>query len=318
MFQEIVITGPRTAELLEDRTKSEPGETQALARTLVSLTSPGTELQWHYLARDGFPRRPGYAAIVEVERMGDRCEGAAPGDRLFCTGTHASHQIIDPPHCVPVPVGLSPETAVFCRLAAVCMTTLVTTKARPPGRVLVMGLGPVGHLAAQVFSTAGYRVEGYDPFPSRRSCLETNGVRTLELVEAGGVYDLVLECSGSEEALKMSLGAVRAGGEVVMIGVPWGTASSVSAHEILELIFHRYVHLRSGWEWELPWDRQEFGVGSIRANLEAALGWLADSRLRVDGLSGLSSPEDCQRVYDELLDRSHPFMAAMFDWRRQR
>lgn len=42
----------------------------AIARTLVSLTSPGTEINYNFLAKDGFPRRTGYAAVVEVQELG--------------------------------------------------------------------------------------------------------------------------------------------------------------------------------------------------------------------------------------------------------
>src|SRR5947209_1491064 len=73
---------------------------------------------------------------------------------------------------LPVPEGLAPEHAVFARLMGVSMSTLTTTRARPPAKVLVTGLGLVGHLAAKIFAACGYEVTACDPSPVRREFAE--------------------------------------------------------------------------------------------------------------------------------------------------
>lgn len=313
---EIQIVAHQNAQLVPAGVLERPGPGMVRGRTLVSLASPGTELNWHYLAREGFPRRPGYALVMEVEEAGPDTPGVAIGDRFFCAEPHGSHVRVALDRCVPVPAALPPETAVFCRLMAVSMTTMVTTAVRPPGRVLVTGLGPVGTLAARIFSSIGYQVHGFDLLPARRNLLEQEGIPALERVEEGETFDLILECSGHEEALAQGVRAARKGAEAVMIGVPWKKGSALAAHDILHPVFHRYIRLRSGWEWELPWDRMDFGAGSLRNNHAAALRWLAEGRVRTGGLSSLDDPARCQLVYQALLDRSHPFMTAVFDWRR--
>ncbi len=72
--------------------------------------------------------------------------------------------------------------------------------------------------------------------------------------------------------------------------------------------------LRSGWEWELPRHAAEFRHNSIFGNLAAALQWLAEGRVRVDGLSTVMSPRDAQQAYQDLLHHRSERLAIIFDW----
>jgi len=314
--QQIEIIAPQQAALVPYAPLGKPAPGMAIARTLVSLTSPGTEINFNFLAKDGFPRRTGYAAVVEVQELGSDNPGVSVGDRYFCSEHHCSHVTITPSKCHKIPEHLKPEIAVFCRLMAVSMSTMVTTTARPPGRVLVTGLGPVGHLAAQIFSNIGYRVEGFDLLPERRKLLQEKGVTVLDKIEEGEIYDLAIECSGHEGGLLQAAKAVRKGGEVVMVGVPWRKNCDLSAYDILTVIFRRFIRVRTGSEWEVPRERQSFGVGSLEENYHAALQWLTEGRINVDGLYDLADPKDCQEVYSSLNTWTRKFMATVFDWRK--
>src|SRR5206468_9125077 len=115
------------------------------------------------------------------------------------------------------------------------------------------------------FALNGYIVTGYDPDPERRELLKGSGVAEVidllsvptvhssaEFDKLEGSYELVLECSGREQGVLDAAKLVCRGGEVVMIGLPWRRYGEVHAHALLEVIFRRYVKLRSGWEWEIP------------------------------------------------------------------
>jgi threonine dehydrogenase-like Zn-dependent dehydrogenase len=108
---------------------------------------------------------------------------------------------------------------------------------------------------------------------------------------------------------------VRKGGEVVLVGVPWRKRTELPAFDLLHAVFHRYVHLRSGWEWEVPRQPSDFRHGSIRENLEGALAWLASGRLRTTGLYRVADPREPQPVYEALRDQRGE-LTAVFDWDR--
>jgi threonine dehydrogenase-like Zn-dependent dehydrogenase len=289
------------------------GSEEVAGRTLVTLISPGTELA--YLASedlaaqselhdDGRRFVPGYAAVFRIDELGDDVGGLTTGQLALCMGGHRSRQCHPAKIVIPLPAGLDPADAVFARIAGVSMTTLVTTSARPPGPVLVIGLGLVGNLAAQVFQAAGYDVTAVDPLEARVALARASGVRravaTIDESELAPPR-LVVECSGHENAVLQGCRLVQQGGELVLVGVPWRPRSEASAHELLHAIFHRYVHLRSGWEWELPLHEEPWRGGSILTNHALALRWIDEGRLHVDALADDVRPDQAQHAYEALL-----------------
>jgi threonine dehydrogenase-like Zn-dependent dehydrogenase len=315
----VTFTARERAELREIARPPEPLAAGEIAgRTLATLISAGTELEGAYLGEQ-FPRSPGYAAIFEVEAAGDAVTRFRPGDRAYCMGPHRSFQRATEDRALPVPTSLPPAEAAFARMVGVTMSTLVTTTARPPDRVLVTGLGLVGHLGAQVFQSCGYRVAAVDPSACRREFAAAQGLRVLESMplddpEWAEQVALVVECSGHEQAALEACRIVRKKGEVALVGAPWRRRTEITAQELLHLVFFRYVVLRSGWEWELPMQPAEFREGSIFENYAAALRWIQEGRVRVSELYTLVHPRECQAAYQELLHQRTERLAVVFDW----
>lgn len=320
MSYAVIVTARECAELLaEPRDASPLAPDEVSGSTLATLISAGTELAGAYRGAE-FPRRPGYAAVYRVEEVGKAVSDLGPGDVVFCMGRHQSYQRHPRERVIPVPQGLSPEQATFARMMGVSMSTLTTTVARPPEMVMVTGLGLVGHLAAQIFQSCGYRVLAVDPSDARREAARERGIDRLAPavpVDDPQVVDhiaLALECSGHEGAALDACRVVRKRGEVVLVGAPWERRTGRFAHELTHLIFHRYVVVRSGWEWEVPLFPTDFGSNSIYGNLAAALAWLAEGRIRVKGLYTSVSPREAQRTYQDLLHMRAPRLGVVFDW----
>lgn len=318
---QVTITIPEHAELLErafDTSNLAP--TELLGRTLSSLISAGTEIAGEYTPIGDYLRYPGYASVFEVEAVGSEVTDIVPGDRVLCKRQHASRQRELRENVVLIPDGLSSEQATCARMMNVSMSTLTTTMARPPEPVCVVGLGPVGHFAAQIFQSCGYQVTGVDLIPARRDDTLANGIPSVSdhLPVKGdplyGQVGLVVECSGHEQAVIDACQCVRKRGEVVMVGVPWKRKSDRYAFDLLSPVFHNYVVLRSGWEWELPILPEEFRVNSIMGNLTAGIRWLAEGRITTNGLIHTYSPHDAQQAYQDLLHRQAPTLLTVFDW----
>lgn len=288
-------------------------------RTLVSLTSPGTETSLMQLV--GFPFYPGYAAVFQVDEVGGKVTGISAGDKVFGSGPHQEIQTAASNAVAPLPPSLDPKIAVFARLAGVSMSTLNTTTARPPSRVLVTGLGPIGNLAAQIWTRCGYEVTGIDPAKPRRDLALQSGIADVRAsIDEGPSLEetvtLALECSGHEQAILDACRCVRKRGEVVMVGRNWKQYTALTAHDLLEAVFKRYAVLRSGWEWEVPLLASDFHDNSLMANYAAALRWLAEGSLKVHGFAETFAPEKAREAYAGLLDRSSPAPCAIFDWEK--
>jgi threonine dehydrogenase-like Zn-dependent dehydrogenase len=201
----ITFTARERAELLPvERDPSPLQPDEVTGRTIASLISTGTELNAGFLG-DSFPRRTGYAAVFRVEEVGAQVSRFRRGDLAYCMGAHQSFQRVPQSNAILVPNGLSPTEAVFARLMVISMSTLTTTTARPPQRVLVTGLGIVGHLAARIFQICGYEVHACDPSERRREIAQEAGIAPVyphvPVEELTGTIALVLECSGNEAAV---------------------------------------------------------------------------------------------------------------------
>ena len=324
MPSEIIIPARQAFELQSyDDLPLQRGEIRG--RTLCTLISQGTEIGW--ANGDTFPIRPGYAAVFEVEEIGEGVTGVKRGERRFAMGCHRSTQTHAAENTLPPPDGMAPETAVIARLMGVSMTTLMTTKARPGDRVIVTGAGPVGLLAAHLFRIGGYRVTVVDPDATRRKQLEHSGIADtraampLEDPDIQGRVALVVDCSGHEGAVLEGCSIVRRMGEVVLVGVPWRKYTDLTAHDITNAVFFKHVTLRSGWEWELPmhdrnflWEELMEGYNnashSIFSGFARALEWLTEGLIPLDGLMHHATPQEPASVYADILARriAEPFI----------
>lgn len=298
-------------------------------RTLCTLVSQGTEIGW--ANGDTFPVRPGYAAVFEVEEIGEGVSGVTLGERRFAMGYHRSSQTHMAGHTLPLPDGMLSETAVIARLMGVSMTTLMTTKARPGDRVIISGAGPVGFLAAHLFKIGGYRVTAVDPDALRREQLVQSGITDtraampLDDPNLAGEVALVVDCSGHEGAVLEGCRIIRRMGEVVLVGVPWRGYTELTAHDVLNAVFFNHVTLRSGWEWELPmhartfqWEELLEGYNnthhSIFGGFARALEWLTEGWIPLDGLVHRAKPDSPGKLYTDIMARriDEPFI--VLDW----
>lgn len=325
-YHAIAFTAREQAELtvLEETGTLAPHEVRG--RTLYTLISPGTELAsgyqgLRYQGTASYPTYPGYAAVFEVEEVGAEVQTHHPGDIVFCMGRHQSRQRLHARDTVAAPPGLIPLHVPLARLMGVSMTTLMTTAARPGDRVLVTGAGPVGYLGAQLFRHAGYEVYVIEPHAGRRAIAAQSGIAGVFAsmpLNDPAMKDrvaLVVECSGHEQAVLDACRIVRPKGEVVLVGVPWRRQTEITAHAVLAEVFHRYVVLRSGWEWEVPHHADAFRPYSIFGGYERALKWLSEGHIPVEGLIKVVSPTEAQQAYRDLLDlRDTGTLFTIFDW----
>ncbi len=326
----ILFKAVEQAELVsEPKENRPPAPNEVVGRTLYSLVSAGTELniylgnyQKEGLAWGRLPFVPGYAASLRVESVGSDVKDLKAGDVVYCQGKHASWQRWPRSEVVPLPAGLAPEKAPFARLMNIGMSALTTTTARPPGKVVVTGLGPVGLLAAMIFDRCGYEVTAVDPVEARRRIAESRGLKRvaarmpIDDPDYVAKVPLVLDCSGHEQAILDGLTLVEKGGEVVVAGVPMTRKTEIFAQEVLNRLFRSFASIRSGKEQAVPSHPAEFRKGSQFGNMAAGLAWIADGRIKVDGLYAIASPRDCQKIYQDTLHMRLEKLATVLDWSR--
>ncbi|MGC4190523.1 MAG: zinc-binding alcohol dehydrogenase [Thermomicrobiales bacterium] len=330
-IRQVVFRGPWEAALV---TQNLDGDallpTEILVETEASLISQGTEgaafqgLRMPGGAEQRYPQTPGYANISRVVAVGGEDGPFQIGDRVFSMTRHASHARINAATelCVPVPSNLASHIAVFTRLAMVSMSTLRTSTARLGDSAAIVGLGLVGNLAAQLCQIAGLTTTGIDLIDWRCQLAEECGVRTVLMApgdeQLQPTNQLVIEATGSVGGAMTGIKLTQKHGELSLVGSQWGEGTQTTdVLRLLGTIFERYIHIRSGWEWQIPILPDGFGPNSLMLNATAILRWLSSGQLRVQPmLTHHVSPEDATTVYGEMVNNKDRYLGVVFDWTR--
>ena len=163
-----------------------PGTEQAVARTarrtLVgkALERPDQVRQVvDKVRRDGFAATatavntrlddfltPGYSSSGRIESLGPDVTGLVPGDRVGCVGAnmacHAEFVVVPAPMCILLPAQLDERWGAFGALGAIAGHGVRVAEVTAGSTVVVIGLGLIGQIAAQLVTAAGGRVVAVD------------------------------------------------------------------------------------------------------------------------------------------------------------
>ena len=223
-----------TAQLDE---KLAPGEMLLKARK--TLISAGTELSMFTRTHRGFdepdfgyakyPWKAGYLAISDVVASNAQLK---PGTRVFSMSHHATYSKATAESVVTVPDGLSDEHAAFYGLLNISMTAPRLTPVRAGGNVVVIGMGIVGNLCAQLYAACGAgAVAGADLSDKRLAkalecgigrAFNTGKKPLVECVKEFGPRgaEYIIEAVGNSRTIGDALKACAPKGFVVLLGSP--------------------------------------------------------------------------------------------------
>ena len=157
-------------------------------RVHASLISPGTEIAMITALRAApnakAPDRVfGYANAGEIVKVKGDVKGLKAGMRVAAMGTtgahHANYANVPVNMIVPIPDGVTYEQAVYACLGATSLQSIRRTVPELGEYGLVLGLGIVGNLAAQLAQLSGARVIGWEGFDSRIKIAKKCGIRNL-------------------------------------------------------------------------------------------------------------------------------------------
>ena len=145
---------------------------------------------------------PGYSSTGVVEGLGPDVSGIRVGDRVACVGAnaacHAERAVVPAPLCFVHPDGLEEPFGAFGAVGAVAAHGIRVAESTAGCTVVVVGLGLVGQLAAQLVRAAGGRVVGLDPNGDRAEL--ARGLGAVTCTDATEVVELVRRTSGGHGA----------------------------------------------------------------------------------------------------------------------
>ncbi len=337
---QVVITREREVSLQHlDLNSENLAENELLIETERSFISAGTELA-NYTATDpavhrrgswcSYPWKPGYANVGMVLEAGAAHRNLI-GRRVYTHGAHAStHRYATNARTkliAPVPDGLSSDEAVATRMAMVAMAGLDASKPQYIRWVVVIGLGMVGNLAAQLFRLTGAQVIGVDPSERRRQMARECGIDHVVFGTEEEIAEQIRSLTGNRGAdvtvdavghSSVALQAVRLaadGGEVIVLGTP-RTKVSGDLTEIFATAHLRWVTIKGVLEWNIPTEGLLPQDYSQRKKLDALFRWIGEGRLNLKPmLTHRLLPEEIKAAYEGLLHKKEEYVGVILKWK---
>jgi predicted dehydrogenase/threonine dehydrogenase-like Zn-dependent dehydrogenase len=128
---------------------------------------------------------PGYAASGIVQAVGRGVSDLPPGSRVACAGAgyafHAEWIAVPRNLVVPVPDEVPLLHGAFATLGAIALQGVRRSSIQIGECAVVLGLGLIGTLGAQILRAAGARVLGFDIDPSRAARCRELGFEAFDL-----------------------------------------------------------------------------------------------------------------------------------------
>ncbi len=231
----VVIPAAHTVELREVELKS-LGDDDVLLQTTLTSISAGTErmllrgVMPHPMLQ--FPVVPGYETVGRVIDAGANARSWI-GKRAYVGGNYGfvgvnpafggqSAYIVAPASHLTDITALTDEQGVMLALAATALhgvdLAMLDGSAERP-RVLVLGQGVVGQLAARFAKARGAHVTVTDKFDVRLALSVADVIVPPDAQPpAQPSYDVLIDATGKMDAIAPHLMSVKKGGRVVLLG----------------------------------------------------------------------------------------------------
>lgn len=154
-------------------------------------------------------------------------------------GAFAEYLTVPVENCHVVPNEVSDRQAVFVEPLAAASQVVKDHPVGRETRVAVLGTGRLGILCAQVLAAQGCRLSVIGRNPRTLALCRRLGLptRELSLVKPDAEHDLVVECMGVTDGLRLALQLVRPRGTVVLKSTYAGAAeidlAPIVIHEIV-------------------------------------------------------------------------------------
>lgn len=245
----------------------------------------------------------GYA-MVGVVRQAPQESGLAPGDRVVTNASHGDTAQVPLHLCLPLPESITDDEAVFIPLAAIALQGIHLLDPKPGQKIMVVGLGLIGQLAARILLARGCQVLGIDPARARVDMAVIHGVQSappsssidraaLSWTAGKGVDGVIIAASSnSSEIVNAAAAGCKPRGRVISVGV-------VGLNLQRPIFFKSEVSLQVSYSYG---DKTRKGPGSAHSNFIEIADLMASGRLKVlDLISSRHDFSNAPAAYDELV-----------------
>lgn len=264
----------------------------------------------------------GYCNVGRVIEVGEGVTTFRVGDRVASNGPHAEFVSVPVNLAALIPGEVSDEEACFTVIGSIGLQGIRLLNPSFGETVVVMGLGLIGLLTAEMLYANGCHVIGFDFDPAKIEIAQQKGieainlsggadpVKTVETVTDGVGADGVIITASSKDNTLISQAArmSRKRGKIVLVGV---TGLDISRAEFYEKELSFQVSCSYGpgrYDEDYEQKGRDYPVAFVRwtekRNFEAILAAIARGQLKVKPLISEVVPlEQFRDIYGEISSR---------------
>jgi predicted dehydrogenase/threonine dehydrogenase-like Zn-dependent dehydrogenase len=261
----------------------------------------------------------GYCNVGKVISIGKGVEDFTIGDRVASNGPHAEYVCVPKNLVAKIPSNVTDDEAVFTVIGAIGLEGIRLANPTFGESVVVIGLGLVGLMTAQLLKANGCHVIGFDYDIKKISLANSFGIEAVNLNKGidqvkyvknatnnvGADAVIITASNSSNELISQSAKMSRKRGRIILIGVTGLDISRADFYE-KELIFQvscsygpgRYDdnYEEKGHDYPLPYVRW-----TEKRNFEAVLKAISSNSICVkDLITEKVKLEDCHKIYKDM------------------
>lgn len=270
----------------------------------------------------GQPLPLGYCNVGTVVAVGEGADGFAIGDRVASNGPHAEYVCVPKNLVASIPANVSDEDAAFTVIGSIGLQGIRLCDPQLGETIVVVGLGLIGLITAELLVANGCRVIGIDLDANKIAIAKKKGIIGVNPAEGADVVKFVMDITdhvGADgviitasaktdeliaDAAKMS----RKRGRIILVGVIGLNISRADFYE-KELTFQvscsygpgRYddTYEKQGVDYPLPFVRW-----TEQRNFKAILQMISSGKLGVNELITERIPlKDFNTIYSNISNK---------------
>ena len=267
----------------------------------------------------GQPLPLGYCNVGKVVAIGKGVTEFSVGDRVASNGNHAEFVFVPKNLVAKIPENVSDEEATFTVISAIGLQGVRLLKPTFGETIVVVGLGLIGLITAELLLANGCNVIGFDFDPEKIRIANEKGIIAVNLsdgtdqvkfvesftngIGADGV--IITASNKSNEIISQSANMCRKRGRIILVGVIGLDISRADFFE-KEITFQvscSYGPGRYDENYELKGN--DYPIGYVRwtekRNFEAILNAISKKTLNVNTLITHRVPlNDYQSIYGDM------------------
>lgn len=267
----------------------------------------------------GQPLPLGYCNVGEVVAIGKGVTEFSVGDRVASNGNHAEYVCIPKNLVAKIPDNVSDEEATFTVIGAIGLQGVRLLKPTFGETMVVVGLGLIGLMTAELLIANGCNVIGFDydsekvRIANEKGIIAVNpsdGTDQVKFVESytnsiGADGVIITASNKSNEIISQSANMCRKRGRIILVGVIGLDISRADFYE-KEITFQVSCSYGAGrYDENYEQKGNDYPIGYVRwtekRNFEAILNAISKKKLDVHSLiTHRIALEDYQSIYGDM------------------